>query len=196
MVLRTMIHSSEFWSASDNKIKTPLDYVVSAVRATNAEISQPYRLVSELQVMGMPLDGTQQPNGYSMMNDAWNSSSELVNRMNFALALASNRIPGVAVSLDHLPGEHSGTLSASQQQEQLEQAILHAHASSLVHAAIATSLRDTEAQDRAVASLVLTGDNGENPFVPGMKRADLQPADVQKAIIAGLLIGSPEFQRR
>ncbi|MEO6966527.1 MAG: DUF1800 domain-containing protein [Acidobacteriaceae bacterium] len=68
MVLKTMIHSPEFWSAPDtrNKIKTPLDYVVSAVRSTNADVAQPYRLVSELRVMGMPLTGTQAPNGYAM----------------------------------------------------------------------------------------------------------------------------------
>jgi uncharacterized protein (DUF1800 family) len=146
LVLTAMIQSSEFWSASDNKIKTPLDYVISAARATDAEISQPYRLVSELRVMGMPLDGTQQPNGYSMMNDAWNSSSELVDRMNFALALASNRIPGVTVSLDQLSGEHDGMLSALQQEEQLEHKILHEHASSHLHTAILTSLRDTGAR--------------------------------------------------
>ncbi len=198
MVLQTMIHSPEFWSAPDsgNKIKTPLDYVVSAVRATNADVSQPYRLVSELKVMGMPLTGTQQPNGYSMTNDAWASTSELVNRMNFALALASNRIPGVTVSIDPLLGQDRSAWTPIQQETGLEQAILHGPASSRIHQAVLTSLNDTASQNQAVASIVLAGDGGGNPFEAGLKRQRTPPESMQEAAIVGLLIGSPEFQRR
>lgn len=198
MVLKTMIHSPEFWSASNNgnKIKTPLDYVVSAVRATDADVTQPYRLVSELKVMGMPLTGTQEPNGYSMMNDAWASSSELVERMNFALALASNRIPGVTVSIHQLLGQHNTALTPVQQEFRLEQVILQGPASRQMHQAVMASLHDTAMQNRAAATLVLVGDGGANPFVAGMKRPDTQPANTQQAVMAGLMIGSPEFQRR
>lgn len=198
VVLRTMIHSPEFWSAPDcgNKIKTPLDYVVSAVRATNADVSEPYRLVSELRVMGMPLSGTQQPNGYSMTNDAWTSSSELVNRMNFALALASNRIPGVTVSIDQLLGQNSAEWLPVQQENGLEQVILHGPASSQMHQAVLTSLRNTTAQDRAATAVVPVRDAGGNPFAAGMKRRETPSASPQEAVMAGLLIGSPAFQRR
>ena len=201
-VLKTMLDSPEFWSAPDtgNKIKTPLDYVVSAVRATDADVSQPYRLVSELRVMGMPLTGTRQPNGYSMTDNAWASSSELIDRMNFALALAANRIPGVIVSLDQLLGPYAADPNANVNPEQqevfLEQAILHAPAPERMHQAVLESLSDTAQQTRAAASLVLAGDGGANPFDPGLKRPDAQIVSMQQAIMAGLLIGSPEFQRR
>lgn len=201
-VLKTMIDSPEFWSAPDtgNKIKTPLDYVVSAVRATDADVSQPYRLVSELRVMGMPLTGTRQPNGYSMTSEAWASSSELIDRMNFALALSANRIPGVTVSLDQLLGPEAAdpnfNANPEQQEALLEQAILHAPAPARMHEAVLESLSDTAQQTRAAASLVLAGDGGANPFEPGLQRQDAQTTSMQKAIMAGLLIGSPEFQRR
>lgn len=201
-VLKTMIDSPEFWSAPDtgNKIKTPLDYVVSAVRATNADVSQPYRLVSELRVMGMPLTGTQQPNGYSMTNDAWGSSSELIDRMNFALALASNRIPGVAVSLDQFLGpdaaEQKPNVNPEQVEALLEQAILHAPAPEGMHEAVLESLSETVQQTRAAASVALAGDGGANPFDPGPNRSGAQTTSMQRAIMAALLIGSPEFQRR
>lgn len=197
-VLKTMIDSPEFWSTSDtgNKIKTPLDYVVSAVRATDADVSQPYRLVSQLRIMGMPLTGTEQPNGYSMTNDAWASSSELIDRMNFALALAANRIPGVTVSLDQFLSPDVPNANPDQQETCLEHAILHAPAPARMHQAVLASLSDSAQQDRATASMFLAGDGGANPFEPGPKRPGPQPAIMQQAIMAGLLIGSPEFQRR
>lgn len=202
-VLRTMLHSPEFWAAANrgNKVKTPLDYVISAARATDANVSQPFRLVAEIKIMGMPLDGTQEPNGYSMSNAAWNSSSELIDRMNFALALASNRIPGVAVSWANLLGEQEESSQTPQQQESLlEQAILHEDASSQVHEAILTSLLSSDAQDRA-AAIQLRGDGGGSPFAPGLLQAKASSASAremsaQEALIAGLLIGSPQFQIR
>lgn len=197
-VLRVMIDSPEFWSAPDtgNKIKTPLDYVVSAARATDADVSQPFRLVSELRVMGMPLTGTQEPNGYSMTNDAWTSTSALVNRMNFALALASNRIPGVSVPLDSLLGQDASAMTPAQQEASLEQRLLHGNASPQIHQAVLASLSDTAVQDRAAARFVLAGDRGGSPFAAGMGRTRSEPDMMPAELMTGLLIGSPEFQRR
>lgn len=197
-VLKTMIDSREFWSTPDagNKIKTPLDYVVSAARATDADVTQPYRLVAELKTMGMPLSGTQQPNGYAMTNDAWASSSELIDRMNFALALAANRIPGVKVSIDQLLGPDSASLSAEEQEARLEQAILQGPAPERMHEAVLQSLNENQTATRAVATVVLAGDGGGNPFAGGMNRTEVQSQNMRQAIMAGLLIGSPDFQRR
>ena len=197
-VLRTMINSRDFWSAPEtgNKIKTPLDYVVSAARATNADVTQPYRLVSELKAMGMPLTGTQQPNGYAMTNNAWVSTSELVSRMNFALALASNRIPGVMVSLDPLVGQDGDHAAPAELEDRLEQVILHGPASPAIHLAVLASLNDTAVQTRAAANFAPVADGGGNPFAPGLKRTESQPAEAQETVMAALLIGSPEFQRR
>lgn len=196
-VLETMFHSSEFWSPSNSgsKIKTPLDYVVSAVRATDAEVTQPYRLVAELKVMGMPLSGTQEPNGYSMTNDAWSSSSELVNRMNFALALATNQIPGVTVSYDQLLAPEDAGWTLVEQESRLEQLLLHQPVSAQMHRALLAALSDTTVQSRA-ASIRLTGDNGGNPFVPRLQHSEFPSGTLQDAVITGLLLGSPSFQTR
>jgi uncharacterized protein (DUF1800 family) len=197
-VLRTMIDSPEFWAAPDagNKVKTPLDYVVSAVRATNADVSQPYRLVSELQVMGLPLTGTQEPTGYSMRNDAWASSSELVNRMNFALALASNRIPGVTVPMDDLLGRDGAAMMPVQREARLERVILNGKVSAQVHKTVLASFSDAALQSRAGAGVVLAGDRGGSPFAAGFQRVQESQTDRQDSLMLGLLIGSPEFQRR
>lgn len=214
-VLKTMTEAREFWSSAGDKIRTPMDYVVAAARATDAEVTQPYRLVSELQAMGMPLTGTQEPNGYAMTNNAWTSTSELVERMNFAVALTADRIPGVRVPVTDLAGLTGGSTAGGEtpQQEEtaLERAILDEPATPALRQVLAASLRDTAADARSAATLKLAGYSGGDPFAAGLARAQIrgqagsqvrsQPggndeAAERAAVMAGLLVGSPQFQRR
>jgi uncharacterized protein (DUF1800 family) len=92
-VMRTLLTSPEFRSpdAYGAKVKTPLEFVVSAVRATGAGVGDAQPLVRALQQLGMPLYQCQPPTGYKDTADAWVNSGALVNRMNFALTLASGR---------------------------------------------------------------------------------------------------------
>src|SRR5262249_57726010 len=96
------------------KVKTPFEFVVSAMRATNADVSNPQALNQTLQRLGMPLYGMQPPTGYSMKADAWVNSAALVNRMNFALALGAGRLNGIQWSPENalrgasLPGDAAG----------------------------------------------------------------------------------------
>jgi hypothetical protein len=64
-VLRTMFQSPEFWStdAYRSKVKTPEEFVISAVRASGAQVNNPQALVQSLDKLGMPLYGMQTPNG-------------------------------------------------------------------------------------------------------------------------------------
>jgi uncharacterized protein (DUF1800 family) len=89
-VVRTIVTSPEFFAREQRfaKVKTPLEFVVSAVRATGVEFRQPQRFIRALAEMGMPLYLCQPPTGYAETADAWVSSGALVNRINFALALA------------------------------------------------------------------------------------------------------------
>ena len=106
-VLRTMFQSSEFWSpdAYRAKMKTPLEFVVSAVRASGVEVENAMPLVQNLNRMGMPLYGAQPPTGYSMKAETWVNSAALLSRMNFALALGTGRVRGLNFDADHiLPG--------------------------------------------------------------------------------------------
>jgi uncharacterized protein (DUF1800 family) len=92
-VMRTLLTSPEFRSpdAYAAKIKTPYEFVVSAVRATGAGVGDAQPLVRALQQLGMPLYQCQPPTGYKDTAEAWVNSGALVNRMNFALTLASER---------------------------------------------------------------------------------------------------------
>ncbi len=133
VVLRTLFHSPEFWatSAYRDKVKTPLEFVVSSLRATDAEVSNPTALVSSLDRLGMPLYGMQTPNGYSWLSEPWVSTSALVTRMNFALTLAGNHLPGVTL---HPPLSPAST--PPEQERLLEQTILGEPASDRTRAII------------------------------------------------------------
>ena len=93
-VTRTIIESPEFFAedAYRAKVKTPLEFVVSAVRATGAVVVNPQPLVAELRTLGMPLYGCVPPTGYSMTADAWVNTGSLLNRMNFALQLVTGQV--------------------------------------------------------------------------------------------------------
>ncbi len=90
-VVRTIVTSAEFFApeAYRAKVKTPFEFVVSAVRATGTEMSNAMPLVAAVRNLGMPLYGCQPPTGYSDKAEAWVNSGALLNRMNFAVSLTS-----------------------------------------------------------------------------------------------------------
>ena len=175
-VLRTLFRSPEFWAADDYraKVKTPLEFVVSAVRATATDVSNPLPLVQALNRLGMPLYGMQPPTGYSMKAEAWVNSSALVNRMNFALALGNGKLRGVQpdtlILLGPQPPADAGAALAL-----LEGDLLNGDVSPQTHAVIQKQLAD--------------------PQVTG-RRLDDATRQPNYGAIAGLILGSPEFQKR
>lgn len=99
-VVRTIITSPEFFApeAYRVKVKTPLEFVASALRATGAEVRSAVPLARELRDMGMPLYFCQPPTGYDDTATTWVSAGALVSRMNFAVALGKNQIRGVRIA--------------------------------------------------------------------------------------------------
>jgi uncharacterized protein (DUF1800 family) len=98
-VTRVILTSPEFMSAEARhaKIKTPLQFVVSAIRASGAEVDNAAPLVRELRELGMPLYGAQPPTGYPETSETWINAGTLLARMNFAAALVNNQLPGTRV---------------------------------------------------------------------------------------------------
>ena len=187
-VLNTLFHSPEFWDDTSYraKVKTPLEFVASAVRATGGEIDDAQPLVGQLNRMGMPLYGAQPPTGYSMKAETWVSSSALLNRMNFALALTSGKIKGVKVDAAQLAGSSSPQPDAAATLAALETSLVVGGVSQQTH-------------DSIVAQIEAAGKNGAHAMADN-KAESRKPADTGRSpdvsVIAGLLIGSPEFQRR
>jgi uncharacterized protein (DUF1800 family) len=206
-VLATMVNSPEFFTAATyrNKVKTPQDFVVSAVRATGAEIRSPQALAKTIADLGQPLFGHQTPDGYSMQSSAWNSTTALVSRMNFSMALASDRVQGVEMNPKALLGNQSADLTAQQKQDDIEKRLLHAPVSERTEALIAKETLlpadQQSAQLKQVSSIqgsVRYGKGGKNTkehdHHGGMD--EMAEVDTQAAMATGLVLGSPEFQKR
>ena len=151
-VVTAIVTSPEFASpaARQAKVKTPLEFVVSAVRASGAEVTDASELCKRIAAMGMPLYLQQPPTGYRDTADAWVSTSGLLARLNFALDLAGGRVRGVAVD----------------------------PASFAPKDALAARLLPSGLSDATQKTLA----------------AEAGAADASR--VAGLILGSPEFQRR
>jgi uncharacterized protein (DUF1800 family) len=188
-VLTVLFRSPEFWDDRTYraKVKTPLEFVASAVRATGAEVDDAVPLIRQLNNMGMPLYGQQPPTGYSMKAETWVSSSALLNRMNFALALTSGKIKGVKVDVAQLSGSDlpNSAADSALTLTTLENVLLDGDLSKQTHDSIiaqidaATNIARTKPDNKA--GVRKTGDAIRSPDM---------------STIAGLLLGSPEFQRR
>src|SRR5438045_5183851 len=108
-VLKTMIWSSEFWSRESYraKIKTPFELVVSSVRALGTDVDTPMPLVQWVARIGEPLYQCQPPTGYADKAEAWVNTGALLNRLNYSLALAGNKMRGARTDVTSLLGVDS-----------------------------------------------------------------------------------------
>jgi uncharacterized protein (DUF1800 family) len=176
VVLRTMIYSPEFWSkqAYRAKIKTPFELVASTARALNADVEVTLPLVQWVGRMGEPLFQCQPPTGYSDKSEMWVNSGALLNRLNFALAFGRDHMAGAEVELKNMFGQDADT-------------------------------------DPNVALTDALGIFLDGQVAPGTRkvlekrlndprilqaRLDDPIKHVNEGLIAGLVLGAPEFQRR
>jgi uncharacterized protein (DUF1800 family) len=161
-VMKIMLGSSEFFSpgAYRAKVKSPFEMIVSAVRATGAQVDTAFPLANQIAQLGEPLYRKLEPTGYSSANAEWVNSGALLGRMNFALALVQNRVPGVKVDASKFGGDPGDV-------------------------ARQVLFRDATPETRAAIEKALADQHTKNPS-----------AAPNPAMIAGLVIGSPDFQKR
>jgi uncharacterized protein (DUF1800 family) len=170
-VLRTMFKSPEFFAAENYraKIKTPFEMTVSAVRAIGADTNGAPQFHRWMAQMGEGLFMCQPPTGYPDAAERWVNTGALLERMNFALALSENRIPGARVNLQNLLADASGTRH-SQVVDHFVKLLLRGQISSQTRETIDKSL--------------------------GERRPGVAGGQVDVAKVVGLILGSPEFQRQ
>jgi uncharacterized protein (DUF1800 family) len=175
-VLHTMIWSLEFWSreAYRAKIKTPFELVVSAVRALGTDVDTPMPLVQWVGRIGEPLYQCQPPTGYSDKADAWVNTGALLNRLNYSLALSGNKMRGARTDVASLLGVDSSA-DPKTALDRAVQVFLGGQAGS-------TTVETLEKQL-------------DNPQVLQAKLDDARK-QVDLGVVAGLVLGAPEFQRR
>jgi uncharacterized protein (DUF1800 family) len=176
-VVRAVVTSPEFFApaAYRAKVKTPLEFVISAARATNAMVANAQPMAQALRMeLGMPLYGCQPPTGYSNTADAWVNTGALLSRMNFALQL----VGGQGAQAPRAARGQGAGLRAPPNQARGLRADVRALASDT-----------TDASRDRVLNTLLAGDVSD-----GTKQT-LVKATTPEQLVA-LALGSPEFQRR
>jgi len=175
-LLRTMIYSPEFWSkeAYRAKIKTPFELVASTARALDADITVSLALTVWVGRMGEPLFLCQPPTGYSDKASAWVNTGALLNRLNFALALANNKMPGTAVNLQPMFGDDAAKDPEMALTRSIE-LFLHGQIDSSTRQTLEARLGDPQILQASLDDLV---------------------KQVNEGLLAGLVLGTPELQHR
>ncbi len=107
-VLITLVSSPEFWAADAlrGKIKSPFELTINTVRVLNAHVEKPYQLFNWINKMGEKIYYYQAPTGFPDKAQFWINTGSLLNRMNFGLAVATQRIPGLSFDLAALNNNH------------------------------------------------------------------------------------------
>jgi len=210
-VLIAMVSSPEFWSANAlrEKTKSPFELVISSARALNARIDQPLQLYNWANKMGQRLYAYQAPTGFPDRSQYWINSGALLNRMNFGLAMATGRVPGVRVDLAALNNNHEpespeaalatyGKLlmperNLSQTIKQLTPMLGEKELVNKVEAAAAKTpqVSKDEEMDTEINNVAKKG--------KGKGRAAQTTANGNNSMLAqvvGVILGSPEFQRK
>ena len=175
-VMKTMIYSPEFWSrdAYRAKVKTPFELVVSTARALGTDVDTPMPLVQWAGRIGEPLYQCQPPTGYSDKADAWVNTGALLNRLNYSLALASNKVRGSRSDTGSLLGMDSSA-DAKAALDRAVQLFLGGQ----------TGPMTVETLEKQLDSPQILQAKLDDP----VKHVDL-------GVVAGLVLGAPEFQRR
>lgn len=218
-MLRTIFVSPEFNSqeAYRAKVKRPFELAISAVRTLGADTNGGPQFHQWIARMGQPLYGFQTPNGYSDVAENWVNTGALLERMNFALALVSNRIPGTRVDLSRLLGEaKAGTLIDKERLlDRFVTLIVGGEISAKTRATLLKELSDQITLPPAPPAQTAANATPANPFETAFQRGNLNPgggqqqqqqqqlarmnpASIDNPVVrlAGLILGSPEFQRQ
>ena len=218
-VLLTMVLSQEFWSkeALREKTKSPFELAISAVRSLDAEIVQPYQLFAWINRMGQKIYSYQAPTGFPDQGQYWINTGSLLTRMNFGLALASQRIPGIRVNL--------AGLNKNREPESSEAALITYASMIMPERDISMTIErlrpilndpglQKKVEDAAEKTTPAQGnitiasgdptkiDTAKDKIaVTALRRNEGRPqsapgANTMLAQVVGVILGSPEFQRK
>jgi uncharacterized protein (DUF1800 family) len=220
-VMIAMVTSPEFWGTQSlrEKTKSPFELTISSVRSLNATIKQPYQLYLWIAKMGQKMYFYQAPTGFPDKGQYWINTGALLNRMNFGLALATQRIPGVTFDLAALNHHHEPESTAAAlaiygklmiPERNLDQTIKFLtpmlNDPNLINkvGAAADKAAPANQPDMTVSGDMVMNNNGSKKTGGGLKNLGdvnyaMQTAKGDNSMLSqvvGVIIGSPEYQRR
>lgn len=211
--LRAVFSSPEFRAAGNYrlKIKTPFELAVSSIRTLGGDTNGGPGMQYMLNKMGEPLYGYQAPTGYPDEAEDWVNTGALLERLNFGLALASNRIPGTRVNLGKFATGADQTTSSLDKRVVLDRfldVILQGQVSPQTRTTLTAQFEQplpaTATREDVLPPADMQANNAEPAGGPGARQRRLEnlmarvpPSGNPDAVkIVGLILGSPEFQRQ
>jgi uncharacterized protein (DUF1800 family) len=200
--LRALFTDKEFFAAENYraKIKTPFEVLTSAIRTLGASTNG-RQIQAMLAKMGEQLYGFQAPTGYPDTAEDWVNTGALLERLNFAIALSSNRIPGTRVDLKKFEAK-----GKTQILDQVVAAVLDGEISANTKAMLLKQLEqplpevklsNVSADSADADEMAMNAGQGGGRKLGGQQAKLLAPsgnAEVFKVV--GLILGTPEFQRQ
>ncbi|MES2455111.1 MAG: DUF1800 domain-containing protein [Bacteroidota bacterium] len=199
-VLNTMVMAPEFWSKASlrEKTKSPFELAISAVRALDAKITQPYQLYSWINKMGQKMYYYQAPTGFPDRGQYWINTGSLLNRMNFGLAMASQRIPGLKINLLALNGNHEPE-SAEAALRTYSKLLMPERDLARTIERLKPMLNDPELTAKVARAASKAPAVQSNMDMKENNAPTVQESSGNNNMLAqvvGVIIGSPEFQRK
>ncbi|HKZ36683.1 MAG TPA: DUF1800 domain-containing protein [Chryseolinea sp.] len=211
-VLITMVSSPEFWNetALRSKTKSPIELAISGIRALNAEVSEPYQLFNWIKRMGQQLYFYQAPTGFPDRAPYWINTGSLLNRMNFGLALADKRIPGItfdllALNKNHEPESAEDALITYSKilmdERNLDETIkrltpfLNDPTLYQKVSEAAGRMEKSATMEMGSSKAVMDSLSNDSDIIEKEERVP-QKETYRLSQVIGILLGSPEFQRR
>ncbi len=187
-MLRAIAKSDEFWqeSARGAKVKSPLELVVSAARILDADLEPTPQLYAWLAGMGQPLFNYQAPTGFPDRAEAWVNSGTVLQRMNFALEAARGQVLGFSYTVPAVDSLQAAVVLALPARDPAP----------VLEKLQPLAGRGQEVELEKPARPEMKGNLGGK--LPGLavKPMTVPPARQETANMLGLVLGSPDFQRR
>lgn len=194
-VLLTMVMHPGFWAKAKEKekIKSPFELSVSAIRATGTEVVAPYQVFTWSEKMGQKFYFYQAPTGFPDRASYWINTGSLLNRMNFGMAIAAQKIPGFRTNLLQLNQNH--------EPESVEEALQ-------IYTKLLLPVSDQKENSERIMSIVraqnidqkIASATKDSGGMQDMQKESMTPGDntplKSMAQVVGVIIGSPAFQRK
>ena len=201
-VVRTIVTSPEFFASASYraKVKSPFELVTSTMRAMNAPPDATPRTSQLVRRLGQPIFGHQAPNGYPETGDAWMNTGAILNRINFGLAAASGRVPGIRVPAWPTTAQLA-TASRDAQVDGVIKELFGGAVSADTRQVLLTGTNPFLQQHGGANDSLLSADDDDATMLGGMTGGDMGrargflPQLTGFAQIVGLALGAPEFQR-
>jgi uncharacterized protein (DUF1800 family) len=194
-VLLTMVMHPDFWAKAKEKekIKSPFELAISAIRATGTEVIAPYQVFTWSEKMGQKFYFYQAPTGFPDRGSYWINTGSLLNRMNFGMAIATQKIPGFRTNLLQLNQNH--------EPESIEEALQ-------IYTKLLLPVTNQKENSERIISIVraqnidqkIASATKDSTGMQDMQKESMMPQDNMPlnsmAQVVGVIIGSPAFQRK